>query len=311
MAKNTPLVSIVTPSFNQAKYIRQTIESVLNQDYPNIEYLIVDGGSTDGSVEIIREYQSKLAWWVSEKDNGQAEAINKGLRKARGEIVAWINSDDFYLAHAISRMVDAFERYPQAGLIHGDLWSIGPKGELIKDIRYKNWGLKGLMSFRIIGQPAVFMRHEAVREAGFLDPTFTVLLDHELWLRIGLITKIQYHPGAIAAARYHHEAKNAAVGSQFGLEALQIAKKLAEEERFAREYKGIARKVWAGAECLSARYLLDDGKTEEALSAYMRSLAWHPGAALREWIRVLFALAVKLGLVKIEWLPARKRMRQG
>jgi glycosyltransferase involved in cell wall biosynthesis len=108
----SPLVSVVTPSFNQAAFIEQTLRSVLEQDYPAIEYLVADGASTDGSVEIIQKYADRLAWWVSEKDHGQAEAINKGFTKATGKYIAWVNSDDYYLPGAIRAAVEVLEANP-------------------------------------------------------------------------------------------------------------------------------------------------------------------------------------------------------
>ncbi len=108
-----PLVSIVTPSFNQAEFLTETITSVLNQSYPRIEYIIVDGGSIDGSVEIIKQYQDRIAWWVSEKDRGQTDAINKGFQQANGEIFAWLNSDDRYHPQAVSEAVQFFIENPE------------------------------------------------------------------------------------------------------------------------------------------------------------------------------------------------------
>src|SRR5882757_342896 len=117
--KHQPRISIITPSYNQAAYIEQTICSVLGQGYSNLEYIIIDGGSTDGSVDIIRKYENRLAYWVSEKDRGQTHAINKGLERATGEIIGYLNSDDYYLDGALAGIADVFGRHPDLDLLHG------------------------------------------------------------------------------------------------------------------------------------------------------------------------------------------------
>ncbi len=125
------LVSIITPSYNQAHYLEATIRSVLEQDYSEIEYIIVDGGSTDGSREIIERYSSRLAWWVSEKDRGQTDAINKGFGRAHGEILAWINSDDTYEPGAVAQAVEYLQANPQVGMVYGDARFIDGEGRPI------------------------------------------------------------------------------------------------------------------------------------------------------------------------------------
>ena len=172
MTSNLPLVSIITPSFNQARYLEDTIRSVLGQDYPRVEYSIIDGASSDGSVDIIRKYADKLTWWVSEKDSGQAEAINKGFVRAQGEIVAWLNSDDTYLPEAISAAVKAFQKNPDVVLVYGNLLAIDEHGQTINLLNYNQLSLKDLLCFQIIGQPAVFFRREALEKVGNLDITY-------------------------------------------------------------------------------------------------------------------------------------------
>lgn len=123
-----PLVSIVTPSYNQARYLETTLRSVLDQNYPAIEYLVADGGSTDGSVEVLQRYTDRLAWWVSEPDRGQTDALNKGFARARGEILAWLNSDDTYEPGAIAAAVAYLTAHPEIGMVYADTHFIDENG---------------------------------------------------------------------------------------------------------------------------------------------------------------------------------------
>ena len=123
-----PRITVITPSFNQAAYLEQTISSVLDQGYPNLEYIIIDGGSTDGSVEIIRKFEDRIAYWVSEKDRGQAHAINKGIQRATGDIIAYLNSDDYYLEGSLARVAEHFSRHPDVDLIHGRCRIVDERG---------------------------------------------------------------------------------------------------------------------------------------------------------------------------------------
>ncbi len=291
-----PLVSIVTPSFNQARYLETTLRSVLGQDYARIEYLVVDGGSTDGSVDIIRRYADRLAWWVSEPDRGQADGINKGLRRARGEIVAWLNSDDVYAPWAVREAVEAFRRHPQAGLVFGDALSIDAEGRAFHTLKAAPWGLEDLMTFHILTQPAVFMRRDVAAAAGFLDEDFHFLLDHRLWLKIAVRAEMVYVPRVWAFARYHAEAKNAAHADRFGEEALRLARWLASEPAFAEAYARVRRQVWAAAYRFRGRYLLDAERYAAALKNYVRAFAHHPPTAWQEAHRMAFALAGVVGL---------------
>ena len=149
-----------------------------------MEYIVVDGNSSDGSQEIIKKYVSQLAWWVSEKDNGQADAFNKGLKHANGKYIGWLNSDDLYLEGAISEAIELLESKPELSFVFGDVQSIDQHGKITNIMKYGDWNLKDLMQFKIIGQPAVFMRKELLDSTGGLDPTYHFLLDHHLWLRL-------------------------------------------------------------------------------------------------------------------------------
>jgi glycosyltransferase involved in cell wall biosynthesis len=301
------LVSIITPSFNQATYLEQAILSVLEQDYPHIEYLVVDGDSTDNSVDIIRKYESKLAWWVSEKDNGQADAINKGFARGTGEIVAWLNSDDYYLAGAVSAAVKIFAENPGVVLVYGNMLAVDEYGITFNTLNYKQLTLEDLLCFQIIGQPAVFMRRSALQVTGGLDPTFHFLLDHHLWIRLAQQGSILHVPQTWAAARYHAEAKNRAKASEFGREAFRILDAVARDEDLARVLAKVNRRARASAHRVDARYLLDGGKPASALSAWMRALFTHPPTALARLNILVSAVLNLFGLGKLRSAVLSKR----
>ena len=326
-----PLISIVTPSYNQAKYIEQTILSVLEQDYPRIEYLVVDGLSTDGSVEIIKKYVlesgsllpefqkqasgfQKIDWWVSEKDSGQGEAINKGLARAKGEIVAWLNSDDTYLPGTLSAAVKVFEENPDVVMVYGDMLAVDENGQTINTLKYKQLSLQDLLCFQIIGQPSVFFRREVFEQTGGLNTTFHFLLDHHLWIRIAQYGKILHIPQTWSAARYHAEAKNRAKAAEFGQEAFRILAWAKSQAGLAEAISGVERRARASAYRVDARYLLDGGQPMSALKSWMRALFIHPPTALARLNILVSAMLHLLGLRELRGLYLRfraKRLKDG
>lgn len=293
-----PLVSIVTPSFNQAQFLEQTICSVLEQNYSSLEYLVVDGGSADGSVDIIRKYAGDLAWWVSEPDQGQGDAIRKGLARAGGKYIAWINSDDYYLPGAIEQAVAALEANPDWGMVYGNVLAVNETGEKINLLEYQPYQLEDLMQFQIIGQPAVFMRREVYERAGGISGSYHYLLDHHLWLRMAALAPMGYIPRTWAVARFHQAAKNTAMAARFASEAQQIAAWMEQEVPFKHRMAAIADNVWAGAYRFGARYLSEGRLYTEALKMYRSAWQKNPQIVLRDWKRLGVTFLGKLGLWK-------------
>jgi glycosyltransferase involved in cell wall biosynthesis len=222
-----PKVSIVTPSFNQADYLEATMRSVLDQGYPNLEYIVIDGGSTDGSVDIINRFRDRLSYWVSEPDSGQTEAINKGFDQASGEIFAWLNSDDLYKPGAIHEAVETFNQHPETGMIYGDADFIDPEGKWLGTFSAAQTNYQRLRRGYVhIPQQASFFRGRLWKMVGPLDPTFYFAMDYDLWVRLAAISPIRYVPRTWAAFRLHSDAKTSASADECWPEMIRVHRRL-------------------------------------------------------------------------------------
>ncbi|HEX2997003.1 MAG TPA: glycosyltransferase family 2 protein, partial [Anaerolineales bacterium] len=290
------------------------------QEYPHIEYLVIDGGSTDHSVEIIRKYAKSqqqaaglhktIDYWISEKDHGQAEAINKGFARAKGDILAWLNSDDYYLLGTIPAVVRCFEEHPEIVMAYGDMLAVDGSGQTINILKYKQLSLEDLLCFQIIGQPSVFFRRSAFEKVGPVEPSFHFMLDHHLWIRLAQQGPILHVPKVWAAARYHPAAKNRARAAEFGREAFRVLEWAKTQPGLAEVVSGVSRRAHASVNRYDARYLLDGGHPAAALGAWFRALFIHPPTALRRLNLFVSALLSLTGLSKLRDLILRRRQQK-
>ncbi|MBI4732676.1 MAG: glycosyltransferase [Chloroflexi bacterium] len=224
MTVELPLVTVVTPSYNQASFLEATIRSVLEQDYPRIEYFIMDGGSTDGSLDIIKKYAPRLAGWVSEKDKGQTDAINKGFARATGEILAWLNSDDTYELGAVREAVEFLCGRPEIGMVYGEANYIDENGRVIGRFPAAQTDYTRLRRGYVhIPQQASFWRADLWKKIGPLDPSFYFAMDYDLWVRLARISTLQYLPGQVwANFRLHAGGKSVVADSRCWPEMLKV-----------------------------------------------------------------------------------------
>ena len=218
-----PKVSIITPSYNQAQFLEETILSVLNQDYPNIEYIVIDGGSDDGSKEIIEKYADRLAYWQSQKDKGQTDAINQGFAKAKGEILAWLNSDDILYPKAVSAAVRQLRAHPEVGMVYANCHWIDAEGKVIGDFPAAQTDLKKLRRGYVhIPQQTAFFRADLWKKVGPLDDSFYFAMDYDLWTRLASQAPLLYVQELWAAFRLHEGAKSIAEDDRCWPEMLRV-----------------------------------------------------------------------------------------
>ncbi len=227
-----PKVTIVTPSYNQGDFLEETILSVLNQDYPNLEYIVVDGGSNDGSIEIIKKYEDRLAWWVSEPDNGQSDAINKGFSKATGEIFNWVNSDDLLCPGSIRMAVHFLQKYPDCELVFGDRLIIDEGSTVIETYEAPSYWRSFPPLLTKLPQEAAFFSANLWKKTGGLDTSLHYVMDTDLWYRFLEHTHFFHIPMYLGMYRKHLKSK-----SVYGMGSTQGLNETAKHEFEARQKK--------------------------------------------------------------------------
>jgi glycosyltransferase involved in cell wall biosynthesis len=248
-----PKISIVTPSYNQGEFIEETIRSVVLQGYPNLEYIIIDGGSTDNSVEIIRKYEPWVSYWVSEKDRGQSDAINKGWERSSGEIVAYLNSDDLYTPGVLAEVAELFRKHTECAVIHGQT--------VITDIEGNEMGVFGL-PFDVtssvdgcndsVAQPSAFIRRKALLDVGDMDLKLRRAMDYDLWLRLRIKYPFEYVPRIWSRFRYHPKSKSHGKVS-LRSDSLWIMSKLYSNDELPPEVKRLKNRALAWANLFEAQ----------------------------------------------------------
>ena len=203
-----PIVSIITPSYNQVKFLEDTIRSVICQDYPHMEYIVIDGGSTDGSINIIHRYEKKLAYWISEPDKGQSNAINKGFAQAKGSIYAWLNSDDLLAPSAVRIAVHYLTQNTGIGLVYGDRLHIDSKGNVVGINICPSHDINMFRRNFTLPQETVFFKREVFEKVGGIDESLKFSMDFDFWCKMEQITEMHHIPAFLGCFREHGTAKS-------------------------------------------------------------------------------------------------------
>lgn len=225
-----PSISVVTPSFNQARFLERTIRSVIDQGYPRLEYIILDGGSTDGSVAIIRRYSAQLTHWESRPDRGQSAAINAGWAMATGDVLAWINSDDFYLPGALRTVGEFFRDHPDAKLVYGACEIVDPDGSVL-DVAALPLRTKAFRrGEQMLPQPSTFVARTVVDQVGPLDESLHYAMDFDLFLRSTVVAEPAFLPARLSAATLHPSAKTTANRAIARQEVFRVAARYAPRQ---------------------------------------------------------------------------------
>ena len=309
-----PRISVVTPSFNQGQFIEETIRSVLLQGYPNLEYLIIDGGSTDGSVEIIKRYEPWLTYWVSEPDRGQSHAINKGWQRARGEILAWLNSDDTYNPDALRCAAETLRDNPAVGMVYSDMNYIDASSKVIYRLRSKPYEFHKLLLDNYVTQSTVFVRRKVLDGVGLLNETLHLIMDQELWLRIGRRNAISYLPGVVLAnLRIYPETNSNRLPVARYTEGLRLLDMVFVDQRLPEAARKLRRKEYGRCYMRLASALVTKERYDEVIPWLTRAVVTYPQQLWHEWFLCIRLVAkTLLGTSGVRTVRALRRLaREG
>ena len=287
-----PKISIVTPSYNQGQFIEETIRSVLLQGYPNLEYMVIDGGSTDESVEIIKRYEPWLAYWVSEEDRGQSHAINKGFERATGEIIAWLNSDDTYEPESVQKIIRFLTCHPNLGMVYGSIQVINQQSEVVRTITPPEFCRDALIRRNFIPQPSVFMSAEAIRKAGLLDENLNFAMDEDYWYRLSLEFNIERIDDLIADFRLHCESKSMNERQAFIDEHLVVYDKLFQHPAIDQSLLSAKKQFYAQAYFDRGYIYKRRGEFAQMRRAWLRAGRLFPQAFLKRNLLFSFFLSL-------------------
>jgi glycosyltransferase involved in cell wall biosynthesis len=289
-----PCVSIITPTFNQSAFLREAIESVLGQDYRNVEFLVIDDGSTDDTRSVLESFGSRVRWW-SRPNRGQTATINEGFEACRGDVVTWLNSDDTLLPGAVSWAVDALERHSDAGVVFGDTLFTRPDGSPLSrsstgPFDYETFVVE---CYNPIPQCSSFFRRSVLERAGPLDPHFYYFMDWDLWLRAGLITRFVYEPALLSTYRLHPESKTVSQARRSAPELEYMYRKYFQEGAVPPAIRQRKGEAFANMFFTSASYFIRGGDRAAGREMAWRAVRSEPGGLLRvrQMRRFLYCLA--------------------
>lgn len=280
-----PAISMVTPSYQQARFLGAALRSVLEQDYPRLEYLVQDGGSTDGSVEVIERHADGIDHWRSGPDEGQADAVNRGWRRATGEVLGWLNSDDLLEPGALRAVGEAFARRPETRLLFGDCRVVDEAGEEIRVKRPADFDVDALLEGRSLPQPSVFLRRGLAEELGGLDASLRYALDWAFFLRAFLRCReeeILYLPRCLSASRVYEGTKSRTGLANKGEERRRVLRELRDAGELDGLPPGSWRRAVGGSWWIQASDQWLAGRPLEAAASALRALVRDPVRGLSQ-----------------------------